>query len=341
MFSGTQLKTLESISSAGSVEATNLSREVEGNGLSPTVSTHRILDPVKADMQILHDNLVRIGEKRHPKLGAATRQIFGGGGKRLRPAIVLLVARATCQLSGLSDITDRHRRLAEITEMIHTASLVHDDVLDDCSLRRGQPTVNNIYGTRTAVLAGDYLFAQSSWLLARLQNFEVIELISMVIADFATGEISQSDSLFDVDLSLEQYMDKNFYKTASLIASSCRSSAVFSAASSEVKDAMFEYGRHLGLAFQIVDDILDFTQSTEQLGKPQVRDLASGNLTAPAIYALTCEGGDRLRELIETDCTPASTQESDLALAALDCLPESRSKESLQQMVGYVLDRLY
>ena len=94
-------QTLESISSAGSVEATNLSREVEGNGLSPTVSTHRILDPVKADMQILHDNLVRIGEKRHPKLGAATRQIFGGGGKRLRPAIVLLVARATCQLSGL------------------------------------------------------------------------------------------------------------------------------------------------------------------------------------------------------------------------------------------------
>ncbi len=92
----------------------------------------------------------------------------------------------------------------------------------------------------------------------------------MVIADFATGEISQSDSLFDVDLSLEAYMDKNFYKTASLIAASCRSSAVFSGASSEVKDAMFEYGRHLGLAFQIVDDILDFTQSTEQLGKPQV-----------------------------------------------------------------------
>ena len=90
-----------SVSSADSVEATNLSREVEGNGLSPTVSTRRILDPVKADMQILHDNLVQIGEKRHPKLGAATRQIFGGGGKRLRPAIVLLVARATCELAGL------------------------------------------------------------------------------------------------------------------------------------------------------------------------------------------------------------------------------------------------
>lgn len=99
--SSSSVDSLESISSADAVEATNLSREVEGNGLSPTVSTRRILDPVKADMQILHDNLVQIGEKRHPKLGAATRQIFGGGGKRLRPAIVLLVARATCELAGL------------------------------------------------------------------------------------------------------------------------------------------------------------------------------------------------------------------------------------------------
>lgn len=108
---------------------------------------------------------------------------------------------------------------------------------------------------------------------------QVIELISMVIADFATGEISQSDSLFDVDLSMEAYMDKNFYKTASLMAASCRSSAVFSDASSDVKDAMFEYGRHLGLAFQIVDDILDFTQSTEQLGKPQVSQVMSQGLS--------------------------------------------------------------
>ena len=117
----------------------------------------------------------------------------------------------------------------------------------------------------------------------------------MVIADFATGEISQSDSLFDVDLSLEQYMDKNFYKTASLIASSCRSSAVFSAASSEVKDAMFEYGRHLGLAFQIVDDILDFTQSTEQLGKPQVR--AEFNSRAP-VWSASASSTSKVSQIL-------------------------------------------
>lgn len=127
-----------------------------------------------------------------------------------------------------------------------------------------------MYGTRVAVLAGDFLFAQSSWFLANLDNLEVIKLISQVIADFANGEISQAASLFDTDITLEKYLDKSFYKTASLVAASCRSAAVFSDAPVSMKEAMYSYGKHLGLAFQVVDDILDFTQSTEQLGKPQV-----------------------------------------------------------------------
>merc|ERR1711906_82726 len=153
--------------------------------------------------------------------------------------------------------------------MIHTASLVHDDVLDDCDTRRGAETIHTLYGTRVAILAGDFLFAQSSWYLANLDNLEVIKLISQVIADFANGEISQAGSLFDCDVTLEQYMDKSFYKTASLIAASCRSAAVFSGMPEEVKEDMFNYGKHLGLAFQVVDDILDFPQTEEQLGKPR------------------------------------------------------------------------
>merc|ERR1712127_1172818 len=128
----------------------------------------------------------------------------------------------TMQLHGTSEMNAKHRKLAEITEMIHTASLVHDDVLDECDLRRGAATVNQKYGTRLAVLAGDFLFAQSSWFLANLDNLEVIKLISQVIADFANGEISQAANLFDCDVTLEQYMDKSFYKAASLIAASCR-----------------------------------------------------------------------------------------------------------------------
>lgn len=114
----------------------------------------------------------------------------------------------------------------------------------------------------------------------------MIKLISQVIADFADGEISQAASLFDTDTTLQTYLDKSFYKTASLIAASCKSAAVFSDSEPHVKEAMYNYGKHLGLAFQVVDDILDFTQSSEQLGKPQGQDLASGNLTAPVIFAL-------------------------------------------------------
>ena len=320
--------------------------------------------PVSKDMDICRKNLVDVVGKRHPLLRAAADQIFSAGGKRLRPLIVLLVARATYTMHGLDDLTDRHRRLAEITEMIHTASLVHDDVLDECDTRRGKDTVNCTHGTRVAVLVGDFLFAQSSWFLANLDNLEVIKLISQVIADFADGEISQAASLFDMDVTLERYLEKSFFKTASLIAASCRGAAVFSECTEEEKTAMYEYGKHLGLAFQVVDDILDFTQSAEQLGKPQGQDLATGNLTAPVLYALEDKVvGKRLRQLVQgkfktegsleealglveqgggiVRARQLARDEADIALSQLDILPESPSKDSMVAMVDYVLERLY
>lgn len=319
-----------------------------------------ITAPVQSDMEQMRSNILDIVGRKNPLLLAAADQIFGAGGKRLRPVLVFLVARATAQLMDMDDITERQRRLAEITEMIHTASLVHDDVLDDCDTRRGAETIHTLYGTRVAILAGDFLFAQSSWYLANLDNLEVIKLISQVIADFADGEISQAGALFNCDVTLEGYLEKSHNKTASLIAASCKSAAVFSEVSEDVKMDMYEYGKHLGLAFQIVDDILDFTQSEAQLGKPKGQDLASGNLTAPCIFAL---GRDpRLRELIETrfakpedlaeaieivnesgieDARRMAREEADMALAALKGLPEGEAKTSLVDMVGYVLERLY
>jgi len=327
---------------------------------SPT-SLADIVAPVLTDMEQMKVNLKNVVGERHPMLMAAADQIFGAGGKRIRPMVVFLVARATATAQQMSDITEKQRRLAEITEMIHTASLVHDDVLDECNVRRGADTVNSLYGTRVAVLAGDFLFAQSSWFLANLDNLEVIKLISQVIADFANGEISQAASLFDTDITMEEYMDKSFYKTASLIAASARSAAVFSGCDVDMKNAMFEYGRHLGLAFQVVDDILDFTQTEEQLGKPQGQDLASGNLTAPVLFAL--EKSDELRDIIDSEFQEPGAlnraleiiaevggidasfrlarEEADLALSSLEGLPDSPSKRSLQMMVDYVLDRLY
>lgn len=249
--------------------------------------------------------------------------------------------------------------------MIHTASLMHDDVLDDCPTRRGVATVHSTYGTRVAVLVGDFLFAQSSWLLARLDNLPVIKLISQVIADFANGEIAQAAALFDTErASLPSYLDKSFYKTATLIAASCRSASVFSGCDDTVQDAMFEYGRRLGLAFQIVDDVLDFTAPESILGKPRGQDLASGNLTAPVVYALASPRvGDELRRLVEAefpdegdldralalvaesggldDARRLARAEADAARAALACLPECEARTSLEMMVEYVLDRLY
>ncbi|CAH9147637.1 unnamed protein product [Cuscuta epithymum] len=244
--------------------------------------------------------------------------------------------------------------------MIHTASLIHDDVLDESDMRRGKETVHHLYGTKVAVLAGDFMFAQSSWYLANLENLEVIKLISQVIKDFASGEIKQASSLFDCDVELEEYLIKSYYKTASLIAASTKGAAIFSGVHKETSEQMYQYGRNLGLSFQIVDDILDFTQSAEQLGKPAGSDLAKGNLTAPVIFALQKE--PKLRDLIEYEfCETGSLEKAirvikncggieraqelakekaDMAIQNLRCLPPSPFRIGLEEMVTYNLERI-
>lgn len=322
------------------------------------IPTTSLFAPVDDDLRLLTDNLKNLVGARHPILAAAAEHLFEAGGKRVRPAIVLLVSRAT-MLDR--DITPRHRRLAEITEMIHTASLVHDDVVDEAELRRGVPTVNSLFDNRVAVLAGDFLFAQSSWYLANLDNLEVVKLLSEVIRDFAEGEIQQGINRFDTSISLEAYLEKSYYKTASLIANSAKAAGVLSEQSAEVNHHLYNYGRNLGLAFQIVDDILDFTSPTEVLGKPSGSDLISGNITAPALFAM--EENPYIEVLIEREFSQEGDIEKALdfihssqgiprskelasqygqsALKHLDCLASSPSKEVLIELVDYVLSRIY
>ncbi|MFN5873398.1 MAG: solanesyl diphosphate synthase [Aphanizomenon sp.] len=289
--------------------------------MTPTTS---LFTPVEADLQILADNLKQLVGNRHPILYAAAEHLFGAGGKHLRPAIVLLVSRATIT----EDITARHRRLAEITEMIHTASLVHDDVVDESDVRRGVPTVHSLFGNRIAVLAGDFLFAQSSWYLANLNNLDVVKLLSEVIMDLATGEIQQGLNRFNTDLSTETYLQKSYYKTASLIANSSKAAGLISETSRETAEHLYNYGRHLGLSFQIVDDILDFTSSTDTLGKPAGSDLKSGNLTAPALYAL--EEKPDLKVLIEREFA----QEGDLEKASA-LIHDSRGIQRSRELAAH------
>ncbi len=321
-------------------------------------SVKSLFAPVETDLEVLTDNLKKLVGARHPILYAAAEHLFGAGGKRVRPAIVLLIARAT--MPG-EDITPRHRRLAEITEMIHTASLVHDDVVDTADTRRGVPTVHSLFDNRVAVLAGDFLFAQSSWYLANLDNLEVVKLLSQVIMDLAEGEIQQGLNQFETDFSIAAYLDKSYYKTASLLANSCKAAGRLSEISTVTCEQLYLYGRNLGLAFQIVDDILDFTASDQVLGKPAGSDLASGNLTAPTLYAM--EEHPKLVELIatqfadQTDLDKAlslihnsqgisrsralASHHAKLAVAQLTDLAPSTSLQALVDMADYVLKRLY
>ncbi|MBW4447292.1 MAG: solanesyl diphosphate synthase [Hassallia sp. WJT32-NPBG1] len=314
--------------------------------------------PVEADLRILADNLKQLVGNRHPILYAAAEHLFGAGGKRIRPAIVLLVSRSTMLEQ---EITPRHRRLAEITEMIHTASLVHDDVVDESDMRRGVPTVHSLFGNRIAVLAGDFLFAQSSWYLANLNNLDVVKLLSEVIMDLASGEIQQGLNRFDTNTSIETYLKKSYYKTASLIANSSKAAGLLSDVSQETAEHLYGYGRNLGLAFQIVDDILDFTSSTDTLGKPAGSDLISGNLTAPVLFAL--EEKPYLEVLIEREFAQVgdleqalaliedsqgivrsrelAAEHAKLALEHLAVLPPSECRQALTNMTDYVLSRLY
>jgi all-trans-nonaprenyl-diphosphate synthase len=323
--------------------------------MTPTTS---LFAPVEADLQILADNLKQLVGNRHPILYAAAEHLFGAGGKRIRPAIVLLISRATMLEE---DITARHRRLAEITEMIHTASLVHDDVVDESDIRRGVPTVHSLFSNRIAVLAGDFLFAQSSWYLANLNNLDVVKLLSEVIMDLAAGEIQQGLNRFNASLSTETYLQKSYYKTASLIANSSKAAGLISETSLETAEHLYNYGRHLGLSFQIVDDILDFTSSTDTLGKPAGSDLKSGNLTAPVLYAL--EEKPDLKALIEREFDQEGDLEQALAfihdsqgiqrareLAAhhaklateyISILEPSESRQALINLTDYALSRLY
>lgn len=321
-------------------------------------SATSLFSPVEADLRLLTENLKQLVGARHPILYAAAEHLFGAGGKRLRPAIVLLISRATMPDQ---DITPQHRRLAEITEMIHTASLVHDDVVDESELRRGVPTVHSSFGNRVAVLAGDFLFAQSSWYLANLDNLAVVKLLSEVIMDLAEGEIQQGLNRFDTSLSIESYLDKSYYKTASLIANSCKSAGILSGVSQDLAKHLYSYGRHVGLAFQIVDDILDFTGSIEALGKPAGSDLKSGNLTAPVLYAL--EEKPYLEGLIEREFAQEGDLDQALALVRdsqgiersrelaahhaqqavqhLADLAPTESRQTLINLTDYVLSRLY
>ena len=237
------------------------------------------------------DNIKDVVAADHPILSEASKYFFANKqGKRFRPTIVMLMAKATAPTPAEhrdGDTYQKQAELGQITEMIHVASLIHDDVLDEADTRRGGEAVHKLYSNKVAVITGDYLLARASVVLAKLQNTEVTEIMSTALESLVQGEIMQIKTSEDDLLDMMTYLRKSYHKTASLICDACKSCAILAGHNSDsvVAQAAEEYGYHLGLAYQIVDDVLDFTSASDVLGKPAMADVSLGLSTAPVLYA--------------------------------------------------------
>lgn len=211
---------------------------------------------------------------------AISQYLQGSGGKRLRPALLLLSARA-CGHQGEMAV-----RLGAVVELIHTATLIHDDVIDSAEIRRGRPSTNTRWGNHISVLAGDWLYMQAFSLALGERNFHILDLLTNLTQTMVEGELLQLDHLGKINLTEEDYFDLVHRKTACLFAACARLGAVVAGADQKTEALLADYGVNLGMAFQLVDDILDFTSSATKLGKPVGSDLRDGKVTLPLILAL-------------------------------------------------------
>jgi all-trans-nonaprenyl-diphosphate synthase len=230
----------------------------------------------------LDDSLRDLVGSDHPVLTRVAQHFFELAGKRFRPTLVLLASSAAV---GGAEPNTKQKRLAEIAEMIHAASLLHDDVIDLADTRRGARAAHRIYGNKVAVLAGDFLLARASVLLSRLGNVRVVELLATVIEEMVQGELMQVKALPHELLEFDHYLSKTYRKTAALMSLSCQASALLADHPPQVESALEAYGRHLGIAYQVVDDLLDFTGTSDALGKPALSDMEQGLATAPTLFA--------------------------------------------------------
>jgi octaprenyl-diphosphate synthase len=223
--------------------------------------------------------------------------IINSGGKRIRPMLTLLAAKA------LNCSDDRHITLATIIEFIHTATLLHDDVVDESALRRGEPTANAEFGNAASVLVGDFIYTRSFQLMVGLNNMQVMEILADATNVIAEGEVLQLMNCNDPDTTEQSYMQVIYSKTAKLFEAATLLPAVVLEFSKETQEALKLYGMHLGTAFQLVDDVLDYSANAEQMGKNLGDDLAEGKPTLPLIYAMqhgTANQVQQIREAIES-----------------------------------------
>ncbi len=315
-----------------------------------------IRDLVTADFEAV-DRVIKHRLHSQVALGdQVASYIIYAGGKRLRPLLVLLAARA-CGHRG-----DRHIDAAAVIEFIHTATLLHDDVVDGSSLRRGRETANEVFGNATSVLVGDFLYSRAFQMMVALDRMPVMHIMGDATNAIAEGEVLQLMNAHDASTTEERYLDVIHRKTARLFQAAAQIGAVISDAPREIEDSLARYGRHIGTAFQLVDDALDYQADEATLGKHLGDDLAEGKPTLPLIYAMQ-HGNETQREMIRQaieqgglEQLPEITRavaslgglaytarlaqhEADQALQALAPLPESSFKEGLSALARFAVAR--
>jgi octaprenyl-diphosphate synthase len=243
-----------------------------------------IFDLVRDDLALVEQEIAAQNTAAIEPISQISGYLCAGGGKRLRPALLLLAAGAS-GYRGPSAI-----RLGAVVELIHSATLVHDDVIDGANTRRGRPSTNAKWGNHMSVLAGDWLYMQSFEMALRERNFEILDILIDLTQNMVEGELLQLTRLGRIDLTEVEATELAYRKTACLFSGCARLGAVLGKQPKQAADALAEYGRNAGLAFQLVDDLLDFTASPEQLGKPVLSDLKEGKVTLPLIFALEANG---------------------------------------------------
>ena len=324
------------------------------------VAAKEIFELVRADLLKVEEEFCQQSVSSVRPITEIGQYLQVSGGKRLRPALVLLSSKL-CGYEGPAAI-----RLGAVVELIHTATLVHDDIIDGADTRRGRPSTNSRWGNHMSVLAGDWLYMQAFNIALAERNFKILDVLISLTQVMVEGELLQLTHLHRMDVSEDDYLELAYRKTACLFSACVRLGAILGGMSEEAEIRLGSYGANLGLAFQMIDDLLDFTSSEETLGKPIGSDLREGKLTLPLIYLLPkCrpeelakvslvleEGGFHsvqlyeIQELLERYGTEQATrnkahQFANLAINSLEGFPESPYKDALRSLADFILDRRY
>lgn len=317
-----------------------------------------VFELVRLDLQKVEEEIAQQSVSSVRSITEIGQYLQAGGGKRLRPALVLLSSKV-CEYEGAAAI-----RLAAVVELIHTATLIHDDIIDGAETRRGRPSTNSRWGNHMSVLAGDWLYMQAFNIALAERNFKILDLLIGLTQVMVEGELLQLTHLNKIDVTEDAYFELTYRKTACLFSACLRLGALLGGRDDEDEMRLGSYGTNLGLAFQLIDDVLDFTSSEEKLGKPIGSDLREGKVTLPLIYLLqkcrpeeaakierVLKEGEfhsvqfsEIMELVEKYGTLRAAQAkaqyfAETAKNSIEGFPDSPYKDALRSLADFILER--